>query len=152
MTLHQWIWRLSSRAPLPVWGLALLLPIVYGGWTLQSASGVDPETLQRRIAMVTDSLVSLQAQLQTLDGGQEVANSPIAVSEDFLDLLLRHRCGMQQGFEISRQDGQSKLLLRGDSLEAMCALRVVRQLPGVVRQLRRNEKGQVNFIWEEIAQ
>lgn len=152
MTARQWFWRLSSRAPLSVWALALLLPIVYGGWTLQSASSANPETVQRQIGEVTASAMDLSAQLQALDVGQNVASSWNEASEDFLELLLRHRCGVQQGFEMSDQGGRSKLVLKGDSLEALCALRVVRQQPGVVRQLRRNEDGMVNFTWEEIAQ
>ena len=148
MSVRQWLWHWSSRAPLLAWGLSLALPVLYGGWVLASASSANIETLQQQIGEATVSVVDLRGQLAALPGRQTEANLGEGASKDLLELLLLHRCGLRQGIELSHQGDKKKLVLRGDSLEALCALRVVQQQPGGVRQLSRKADGTVNLTWE----
>lgn len=149
MIVRQWIWRLASHAPLTVWGLSLALPIAVCGWVLQSGTGTaDISTVKQQIEASTTALIALREQLDQVQERNAEENFPDQEPEQVLRLLLNHDCGLRQGIELSQTDGRNLLVLTGDSLEALCALRVVRRLPGGVQRLRRIANGTVNLTWE----
>lgn len=150
--MRQWLWRLSAYAPLGVWVLSFLAPIAFGLWTLRHAQIVDIEPLQERTARVTESVLDLQQQLESLQERQSGKNRSQGASERFLELLLRYECGVSSGFEMSSAGGRSELIFNGGSIEALCALRVVGQFPGGVQLLRRDSQGNANFAWDGTQQ
>ena len=149
MIVRQWIWRLASHAPLTVWGLSLALPIAVGGWVLQSGPGtVDMQTVEHQIEASTTIVIALRDQLEQ---ARERYSDHTFSDQDpgqVLRLLLHQHCGLRQQVQLSQTDGRKALVLNGDSLEALCALRVVRPFSGGVRQLRRIANGTVNLTWE----
>lgn len=150
--MRQWVWRLAAYAPLGVWVLAFLAPIAYGVWTVRQAYIVDIEPLKVQSARVTASLLDLRKQLESLEARQSGKNRSEGASEQFLELLLRHHCGVSRGFEMSSAGGRAKLVFNGSSIEALCALRVAGQFPGGVQLLRRDAQGNANFSWDGTQQ
>lgn len=149
MTARQWLWRLASRAPLAAWGLSLALPIAAGGWELLRGPGtVSMQTVQQQIESSTTAVIALREQLDQVQGSGADNIFSDQDPEQVLKLLLQHDCGLRQEIELSQTDEGNLLVLHGDSLEALCALRVVRQFSGGVQRLRRVADGTVNLTWE----
>ena len=145
--MRQWLWRLGAYAPLLVWALSLVLPFAYGIWTLRHATSVDLEPLQQQTVLATASVLELRRQLESLQARQSGEDRSEVASESFLELLLRHRCGLSKGFEFSVTGVRTTLVFNGNSLESLCALRIVRQFPGGVQRLRRGSTGHASFSW-----
>ena len=152
MRVRQWLWRLAAHAPLGVWALCFMAPIAFGAWTLRHANIVDLEPLQAQSARLTESVLELRQQLESLQERQSAKIRSETASQRFLELLLRHHCGISRGFETTNVGGRAGLVFNGSSMEALCALRVAGQFPGGVQLLRRDAQGNANFSWDGIQQ